>query len=169
MSRDSQQELQGLKDAFGCFATGVTIVTTHYKGQDYGMTCSSFNTVSLSPAMALWNIQKNSLCLEAFQKGEGYSVSVLGANQGDLAMHFSRGSQEERFAGLDDSRLDSGRIVIPNCIAWFDCDLVNIVDAGDHDILLSNIKDYSSTHGNSLIYERGAFGTLQQLKEVAQY
>ena len=163
MSRDIQE----LKDAFGCFSTGVTIVTTHYKGQDFGMTCSSFNTVSLSPAMALWNIQKNSLCLEAFHESKAYTVSVLGADQGNLAMHFSYGSQEERFAGLEDSRLESGRVIIPNCIAWFDCELSNIVDAGDHDILLSNIKDYGNSNGNSLIYERGKFGTLQQLQEVA--
>ena len=159
--------LQELKDAFGCFATGVTIVTTHYKGQDFGMTCSSFNAVSLEPAMALWNIQKSVLCHEAFINSDGYSVSVLGADQGNLAMHFAQGSQEERFAGLENSRLYSGRIVIPHCIARFDCELAQVIDAGDHDILLSNITDYSSKDGNGLIYERSTFGTLQQLQEVA--
>jgi flavin reductase (DIM6/NTAB) family NADH-FMN oxidoreductase RutF len=157
-----------LRNALGCFATGVTIVTTHYKGQDYGMTCSSFNSVSLEPAMALWSIQRTSQCLEAFQKSEGYTVSVLSADQGDLAMHFTRGSQEERFAGLEYTRLDSGRVVIPGCVAWFDCDLNQVITAGDHDILLSNISAYKSSLGTTgLIFERSQFGSMQQLKEVA--
>ena len=116
---------------------------------------------------ATGNIQKNSLCLEAFHKGEGYTVSVLSEDQGGLAMRFAHGPQEDRFTGLENSRLESGRIIIPNCLAWFDCELSQIVEAGDHDILLSNIQDYGNSSGNSLIYERGKFGTLQQLQEVA--
>ncbi|PWQ99360.1 flavin reductase family protein [Leucothrix arctica] len=158
-----------LRNALGCFATGVTVVTTRYKGQDYGMTCSSFNAVSLEPAMALWSIQKTSQCLEAFQNSEGYTVSVLSAEQGELAMHFTRGSQEERFADLsDEHRLDSGRIVIPGSSAWFDCDLRQVIEAGDHYILLSNILQYGSSQDTAgLIFERSQFGSMQQLKKVA--
>ncbi|RVU84600.1 flavin reductase [Leucothrix sargassi] len=157
-----------LRTALGCFATGVTVVTTRYNGRDYGMTCSSFNAVSLDPAMALWNIQKNSHSLEAFEKSDGYTVSVLSADQGDLAMHFTRGTHEERFAGLEDSRLDSGRIVIPECVAWFDCSLDQVIEAGDHAILLSNIIEYGSSQGSTgLIFERSQFGSMQQLEKVA--
>ena len=84
---------QELRDAFGCFATGVTVVTTRYKDEDIGMTCTSFNSVSLDPAMVLWNIQKDAASLEAFHKSGGYTISVLGANQGDLAMRFTQGEQ----------------------------------------------------------------------------
>lgn len=131
------------------------------------MTCSSFNSVSLDPAMALWNIQKNSPSLEAFHKAGGYTISVLGANQGDLAMRFTQGEYAERFAGLSDQRAPSGRVIMPNCVAWFDCDLHRIIEAGDHDILLANIIDYESTkHGAGLIFERSQFGSVQ-LSKVA--
>lgn len=43
-----------------CFTTGVTVVTAHTQGQDWGMTCNSFNTVSLDPAMVLWSVRKTS-------------------------------------------------------------------------------------------------------------
>ena len=154
-----------LRDALGCFATGVTVVTTRYKDEDIGMTCSSFNSVSLDPAMALWSIQKNAASLEAFQKADGYTVSVLGANQGDLAMHFTKGEQAERFEGLSERRAPSGRVIMPNCIAWFDCDLHQVIEAGDHDILLANIMDYDcTTHGAGLIFERSQFGSTQMSK-----
>jgi 3-hydroxy-9,10-secoandrosta-1,3,5(10)-triene-9,17-dione monooxygenase reductase component len=49
-----------IKDAMSCFTTGVTVVTARTQGQDWGMTCNSFNTVSLDPAMVLWSIRKTS-------------------------------------------------------------------------------------------------------------
>lgn len=154
-----------LRDAFGCFATGVTVVTTRYKDEDIGMTCSSFNSVSLDPAMALWNIQKDAASLEAFHKSGGYTISVLSASQGDLAMRFTKGEQAERFEGVDDQRAPSGRVIMPHCIAWFDCDMHQIIEAGDHDILLANIKDYDCTqHGAGLIFERSQFGSTQMSK-----
>lgn len=156
-----------LRDAFGCFATGVTVVTTRYEDTDIGMTCSSFNSVSLDPAMALWNIQKNVASLEAFHKSGGYTISVLNANQSEMAMRFTRGEQAERFDGIDGQRAPSGRVIIPNCIAWFDCDLHQIIEAGDHDILLANIRDYDFTqNGMGLIFERSQFGSTQ-LSKVA--
>lgn len=155
-----------LRDALGCFATGVTIITTQYKGQDYGMTCSSFNAVSLEPAMALWNIQKTSGCLEAFHNSSGYTVSVLSAKQSEFAMHFTRGDQADRFAGVDSLRAPSGRVLIPDCVAWFDCDLHQVIEAGDHDILLSNIRDFNRADGSGLIFERSQFGVVK-LQDVA--
>lgn len=150
-----------LRDALGCFATGVAIVTTRYQGKDIGLTCSSFNSVSLEPAMALWNIQKTSNCREAFHQSAGYTVSVLAADQGNLAMSFTRGPQSERFAGLEVERAPSGRMLIPGCVAWFDCDLHQVIEAGDHDILLSNIRDFSWNIGSGLVFERSRFGSVQ--------
>jgi len=156
-----------LRAAFSCFATGVTVVTTRYKDEDIGMTVSSFNSVSLDPAMALWNIQKDAHSLEAYHKSGGYTVSVLGADQGDLAMHFTRGEYAERFAGIDQQRAPSGRVIIPGCIAWFDCELHQIIEAGDHDILLANIRDFDCVpHGSGLVFERSQFGSTQ-LSSVA--
>lgn len=156
-----------LRDALGCFATGVTVVTTRYKDEDIGMTCSSFNSVSLDPAMALWNIQKDAASLEAFHNSGGYTVSVLGEHQGEMAMRFTQGEQEERFKGIDGQRAPSGRVIIPNCIAWFDCDLHQVIEAGDHDILLANIQHYDfSKQGAGLIFERSQFGSTQ-LSKVA--
>ena len=70
-----------IKDAMSCFTTGVTVVTAHTQGLDWGMTCNSFNTVSLDPAMVLWSVRKTSASYEAFVNAGGYMVNVLGAQQ----------------------------------------------------------------------------------------
>ena len=152
---------RSLRQALGCFATGVTVVTTRFEGQDYGMTCSSFNAVSLDPALVLWSLQQSCGSRAAYLEGGGYTVSVLSAKQSSLAMHFARGSQEERFAAIDTQHAPSGRILVPDCVAWFDCDLHQVVSAGDHDILLGNVQAYECAQGEGLIFERSRFGTLK--------
>lgn len=148
---------QALKEAMGCFATGIAVVTTHFEGGDYGMTCNSFNTVSLDPALVLWSVQRTASSHEAFMKGGGYTVSILGAGQEDIAHRFTRGTPAERFAGLPATRLATGRLVIDHAVAWFDCALENAVEAGDHDVLIGRVLEFASTDGDLLGYLRGEF------------
>ncbi|MCI5077116.1 flavin reductase family protein [Oricola sp.] len=146
-----------LKRAMGCFATGIAVVTTQYEGGDFGMTCNSFNTVSLDPPMVLWSVQKTASSHAAFTRSSGYSVSLLAADQRDIAMHFTRGTPAERFSGVATHRLDSGRIVVDGAVAWFDCALDNVVPAGDHDVLIGRVLDFASNDRPALGYLRGQF------------
>lgn len=152
---------QALKEAMGCFATGITVVTTHFEDGDYGMTCNSFNTVSLEPPLVLWSVRRAASSHEAFLRGDGYTVSILAADQEDVAHRFTRGTPAERFAGLPVERLPSGRLVIEGAVAWFDCVLENAVEAGDHDILIGRVLAFASTEGDPLGYLRGEFKSLR--------
>ena len=48
-----------LRDAFGRFATGVTVVTAMSEDGPVGITANSFTSVSLDPPMVLWSPSKN--------------------------------------------------------------------------------------------------------------
>ena len=146
-----------LKQAMGCFATGVTVVTSTYEGVDHAMTCNSFNTVSLDPPMVLWSVRKASHSHRAFTQGGGYTVSVLAGAQRDLAGKFARGSLEERFAGVPVTRLSSGRLMLSGAVAWFDCAIETVVEAGDHDVLIGRVLGFASNGQAPLGYLRGGF------------
>ena len=152
-----------LKDAMASFTTGVTVVTAHYEGRDWGMTCNSFNTVSLDPALVLWSIRHSASSHPAFVRGGGYAVSILSREQEALAMQFTRGTQEERFAGVAVERTASNRARIQGALAWFDCELQQAIAAGDHDILIGRVLDFNSFPGQGLAYVRRTFGVLQPL------
>jgi flavin reductase (DIM6/NTAB) family NADH-FMN oxidoreductase RutF len=155
-----------IKQAMACFATGVTVITANHAGQDFGMTCNSFNTVSLEPAMVLWSIRQNSHSRAHFEAAGGYTVNILSHAQHlvqDLAMRFTKGSQAERFAGLDLARLPSGRPQIVGSTAWFDCELERIIPAGDHDIMLGRVVSFGMSDNSStepLVYAQRRFGRL---------
>jgi flavin reductase (DIM6/NTAB) family NADH-FMN oxidoreductase RutF len=150
-----------LKDAMGSFTTGVTVVTARFDERDWGMTCNSFNTVSLDPAMVLWSIRKASTSHDAFVQGGGFVINVLARHQQELALRFTKGSQEERFAGVDIERLDTQRLRLEDSLAWFDCELVQAVSAGDHDILIGRVLDFGRSEGEGLAYSRRSFGVMQ--------
>lgn len=152
---------RALRNALGCFATGVTVITTRHQEQDAGMTCSSFNTVSLEPALVLWSLQHNATSGEAFLHGGGYTVNVLSAEQRPLVMKFASGTQEERFADLTLERAPSGRVLLPGCVAWFDCSLHQTVEAGDHDVLIGRVEAFDCLQGQGLIFERSQLGVMQ--------
>ena len=143
-----------------CFTTGVTVVTAHTQGQDWGMTCNSFNTVSLDPAMVLWSVRKSSLSHAAFVHAGGYMVNVLGAQQKDLALQFAQGTQHERFVGQNLVRGINQHPRLEGVIAWFDCRISQVVSAGDHDILIGEVLDFGVQAGHGLAYAQRAFGVL---------
>lgn len=149
-----------LKDAMSRFTTGVTVVTTHHAGTDYGMTCNSFNTVSLEPPLVMWCVRKSSQSHSAFATGSGYVVNVLAANQEALAMKFTRGSHEERFDSVPCTTTPSGKQRINGAVAWFDCTLEQTVSAGDHDILIGRVQAVGTHDAAGLAYARRQFGVL---------
>ena len=148
-----------LKDAMSCFATGVTVVTTHDQGQDWGLTCSSFNTVSLDPALVLWSLRRTSLSHAAFAAAPGYVVNVLAADQQALAQRFAVGTQAERFAALTLVR-EQGMPRLPQALAWFVCQTVQVVPAGDHDILIGQVQSFGCHPGEPLVHAQRRFGVL---------
>jgi flavin reductase (DIM6/NTAB) family NADH-FMN oxidoreductase RutF len=161
-----------LRDAMSHFATGVTVVTTRFEGHDWGMTCNSFSTVSLEPALVLWSIRKESLSHPAFTdrigksgaSGGGYTVSVLAKAQQHLAMQFTHGTQAERFHNVPvEHHPVSLRPRIAGAVAWFDCQLEQVVTAGDHDILIGRVLDFGSHDGESLIYSQRHFGSFKPI------
>ena len=148
-----------LKDAMSCFATGVTVVTTHAQGQDWGLTCSSFNTVSLEPALVLWSLRRASLSHAAFASAPGYVVNVLAAEQQALAQRFAVGTQAERFDGVSIERAQ-GMARLPQALAWFVCQTVQVVAAGDHDILIGQVQSFGCRPGEPLVHAQRRFGIL---------
>ena len=140
-------------------------MTTHTQGQDWGMTCNSFNTVSLDPALVLWSIRKTSLSHAAFIQSGGYMVNVLGAHQKDLALKFATGTQQERFAHQQVMRGSNLYPRLEGVVAWFDCRIAQVVSAGDHDILVGEVLAFGGQAGHGLAYAQRSFGVLAALDD----
>ena len=154
----TQSDAAEYRHALASFGTGVTVVTTRWQDQDWGMTCNSFSSVSLNPRLVLWSIRREASSLEAFTRSGGFTVSVLSRAQQPLARQFATGSLAQRFEGVPLERLASQRVSLPGAAAWFDCELHQLVEAGDHHIVIGRVVRFATEDTPALSFWRSQFG-----------
>lgn len=155
----SDLDPRALRDAFGCFMTGVTVVTTlDAGGTPLGFTANSFSSVSLDPPLLLVSIAKKSSNLAAFEGAAGFAVNILAEGQKDISATFAR-PVEDRFATVYWRRGPVGSPLLAGVSAWFDCTMAQVVDAGDHLILIGRVGGFETTPAPGLGYYRGAYVT----------
>ncbi|WP_077035048.1 flavin reductase [Pelomonas sp. KK5] len=151
---------RALRDAFGSFATGVTIVTTAGPGAvDVGLTANSFSSVSLDPPMVLWSLARSAASLEAFRSCGHFAVHILSAEQEALSTRFaSKGI--DRFEALAVERGPGGIPLLPGCMARFACRLAYQYEGGDHVIFVGEIVEFSHSARKPLVFHGGRYGML---------
>ncbi len=149
------------RKALGCFATGVTIVTTlNHDGAPVGLTVNSFNSVSLSPALILWSLKRSSGNLQNFLNCTSFCVNVLSEDQAELATQFAA-SNVEKFDGVKWRKSASGVPRLNECTAFFDCSLYNHYDGGDHEIFIGEVQEFGSRASRPpLMFINGEFSRL---------
>lgn len=150
---------RALRDAFGAFLTGVTVVTTfNDEGAPIGFTANSFTSVSLDPPLLLVCLAKTSRNFAALTGAKGFGINILSEDQKDVSNTFAR-PVEDRFAAVTWQKGPFGSPVFGDVAAWFDCSMHENVDAGDHVILIGRIEGFENSGKTGLGYARGGYFT----------
>ena len=150
-------DARSLRDAFGAFITGVTVVTSvDEHGEPIGFTANSFTSVSLDPPLLLVCIDKASQNIHRFRDASGFAVNVLSEGQREVSQTFAR-PIANRFAAVTWTPGPHGSPVFDGVSAWFDCATHETVDAGDHIILIGRVMGFDNAGRNGLGYIRGSY------------
>jgi flavin reductase (DIM6/NTAB) family NADH-FMN oxidoreductase RutF len=150
---------RALRDAFGAFLTGVTVVTTFNEdGAPIGFTANSFASVSLDPPLLLVCLAKTSRNFAALTGARGFGINILSEDQKDVSNTFAR-PVEDRFAAVAWRKGPFGSPVFGDVAAWFDCSMHENIDAGDHVILIGRIEGFENSGKTGLGYARGGYFT----------
>jgi flavin reductase (DIM6/NTAB) family NADH-FMN oxidoreductase RutF len=158
---DANQQ-RALRDAFGAFATGVTVVTAlDDHGRPVGLTVNSFSSVSLAPPLVCWSLRNASPLLDCFREDRSLAIHVLRDDQEHLARQFA-GRSADRFAGVPWQRGLDDVPCLANALARFECRIQSIVEAGDHRLLLARVLDYFSESGSPILFAGGRFRRLSE-------
>lgn len=160
-------DTRAFRRALGQFATGVTVITTSMDDNLVGMTANSFSAVSLDPPLVLWSIRKESRSLEAFRDSGHFSINVLAENQTGLSELFGR-PREEQFNQVEWTPGIFGDPLFPGVIAHLQCETHEIIDAGDHYILVGRVDNYARFEGKPLLFSQGQFGIPSSFPETSQ-
>lgn len=156
----SKFDTRAFRDALGCFATGITVVTAQDEdGNKVGVTANSFNSVSLDPPLILWSVDKKVNAKDVFLNASHFAINVLAADQVHVSNIFARPA-ENRFANVEYRIGAGGCILIEECTTHFECELYQTVDAGDHIIIIGKVVDFSTFDKSPLLYHRGVYSAV---------
>ncbi len=143
--------------ALGCFATGVTVITTCAPdGTLVGLTANSFNSVSLDPPMVLWSLARKAWSLPVFLEAHYWAVHVLASDQEALSNRFARAG-EDKFAGLALETSPRGLPLLPDCTARFECRTAFHREGGDHVIFVGEVEAFERSERPPLVFLSGQY------------
>jgi flavin reductase (DIM6/NTAB) family NADH-FMN oxidoreductase RutF len=150
-----------LRDALGCFATGVTVVTClGPNGKPAGLTVNSFTSVSLDPPLLLVCLAKSAASAAALIAASHFAVNVLQTGQQPASIRFST-RDEDRFGTTPWSFGEAGAPILADSLGVFECEHHAVHDAGDHHILVGQVVKASFDSSlDPLLYFRGRYRRL---------
>jgi flavin reductase (DIM6/NTAB) family NADH-FMN oxidoreductase RutF len=145
------------RNALSQFATGVTVITTRLdNGKFFGLTASSFNSVSLDPPLVLWSLSTQANSMPLFTGNSHYVINVLSADQAQLADRFAR-RIENRFDGVEFELSNTGLPIIKGVAAWFECHNRSRYPEGDHVIFVGEVERCDVSPQAPLVFHGGRF------------
>lgn len=145
------------RNALGCFATGVAIVTVKGPLGPIGLTINSFASVSLDPPLVLWSLGRGSDRFQLFSQVSHFGVTILDDTGQKLSTRLSRKGSGD--ISTETVREGQGGVpVLAHAMAHFECRTETRHDAGDHVILIGRVLDFAHrSHGRPLVYYRGRY------------
>jgi 3-hydroxy-9,10-secoandrosta-1,3,5(10)-triene-9,17-dione monooxygenase reductase component len=146
------------RNVLGHVPTGVVVITATGEGRrPMGMAVGSFTSVSLDPPLVAFLPAMSSTTFPAIWRSGSFCANVLGADQEQLSRRFAV-SGGDKFQGVGWRSAASGSPVIDDVIAWIDCDIEQVTEAGDHYLVLGRVTGLEEERWSSpLLFFRSGY------------
>ena len=155
----TESDKRALRDGFGTFATGVTVITTRQKdGTPRGFTANSFTSVSLDPPLLLVCLAKSAHSFDSFIQGTHFAVNILTEDQKHVSGVFASRAPD-KFDQVAWAPGVADMPVLEGALANFTCAVEKSTDAGDHVILIGRVIAHQKGTGTPLGYYAGQYFT----------
>jgi flavin reductase (DIM6/NTAB) family NADH-FMN oxidoreductase RutF len=155
---------EDFKGAMGSWASGVTVVTTRLDGEVYGITVSSFSSLSMEPRLILVSLQDSNHLPHMIKKSRHFGVSILSLGQDEISGYFSKSGRNPSATFGEEIpvlTMETGSPLITGALAHIDCELEEALPGGDHTIAIGRVVGASFDAGKlPLMYFRRAYRTL---------
>ena len=141
-----------LKELMQRHPTGVAVVSVDFEGEQLGLTVASLVSVALEPPLVAISIAHQAALHELLRGAGGFAVSLLGADQLELAQHFARGVPPIALWQGIDKRDSSRGPLLGGSLGWLECELAGEHEAGDHTLFVGRVERVEpGTPGTPLI------------------
>ena len=147
------------RQVLGQYPTGVCVITAVDPGGGHaGMAVGSFTSVSLDPPLVAFFPDKSSTTWPRIERAGSFCVNVLAADQEHVCRAFAvKGG--DKFSDLRWRAAGSGSPIIEDAIAWIDCEIEQVHEAGDHYIVVGRVRELDVVNPSlPLLFFQGGYG-----------
>jgi flavin reductase (DIM6/NTAB) family NADH-FMN oxidoreductase RutF len=152
------------------WVTGVTVVTSVFGDERFGMTVSSFTSVSLDPPTVLVCLHRETRTNALVQQSGVFAVSLLKQGQDSISNRFAGFDPTitDRFEGVVTHTAETGSPLIDGALGWLDCVVKSKFETGTHTIFIAEVV-YAHVQPESepLVYYNRAYQTLVPVQQTA--
>lgn len=156
------------REVLGQYPTGVCVVTASPdEGPKVGFVVGSFTSVSLDPPLVAFFPDRKSSTWPKIAAAGSFCVNILSAGQEHLCRQFSAKS-EDKFQGVPSRPAGTSAPIIEDVVAWIDCELESVTDAGDHYMVLGRVRELAIENPTlPLLFFQGGYGHFTPLSLAA--
>jgi len=154
---DDAKAQRALRDAFGAFVTGVTVVTTRDEdGQLAGCTANSFSSVSIDPPLVLWSLARTSSSYPVFERSKRFTINVLAEDQRHLSQLFASKGMD-RFGNSNWTLGLGGVPILDGALCYLECVKFASYPGGDHTIFVGQVENFQRKQQRPLVFGGGRY------------
>lgn len=154
-----------LRTAMRAWTTGIAIVTAAHKGEQHGMTVSSFASISLDPPLIAVSLQTASHTHDLVRRAGAFGVTILSVAQQDLSERFAGRSDDggDRLDGLQTEAFVTGAPFIKGGLAFLDCRVQQTIAAGMNTLFIAEVVAVrEDDHDAPLVYHDRTYRRLME-------
>jgi flavin reductase (DIM6/NTAB) family NADH-FMN oxidoreductase RutF len=151
------------RKAMAAFATGVTVITMDFGEGVHGMTANAFTSVSLDPKLVLVCVNRQARTHGHLRAKKRFGVNVLAENQREISEYYAHPNRHDSTTEIAAARFDRtphGTPVLHGALAYLECRLHSMQDAGDHTIFIAEVEEVVVRKGRPLLYFGSAYRAL---------
>jgi len=148
-----------LRQAMRRYPSGVCVVTVDDDGTALGTTVGSLVSLSLEPPLVGISVGHQSSIHLPLRHAGRFAVSILSADQAELAKHFARSVPPiAQWVGIERREGPGPEPLLAGAVAWLGCEVASEHEAGDHTVFGGALEWVElGGHAGGLVYVGGEY------------
>lgn len=157
------------REVMGHYPTGVAVVTGRTsEGEVLALVVGTFSSVSLDPPLVSFMPMKKSRTFQKLRNCDSLCINILGGDQQAEMLAIAQ-RWENKLDGIEWYPSPAGDPILRNSISWIDTTISDIVEAGDHWIVLCAVNDLQVTNPVApLLFFQGGYGSFAGSEQVSR-
>ncbi len=144
----------------GCFATGVTVITTRdQSGRPYGLTANAVTSLSPEPPLLLICVDRKAETFPHFFDSKIFVLNILDEDQEEVSRRFAK-TGGDKFGGLPHRVGHLDTPILDGTLGHVECRIIETLEGGDHVIHIGEVQHAEAREGRPLIFYHGKYRRL---------